>query len=78
MVTKTQLLKAIRKHCMECCSNSYTWVEACPGSDNCAIHQYRMGDPDEPSDAMKERGRNLAKTRIEKKVTQENTSTLIN
>ena len=67
MTTKTQLLQAIRHHCMECCSNSYIDVEMCPGSENCSIHPYRLGDPDEPSEAMKESGRKLAQSRHKKR-----------
>lgn len=64
MTTKTQLLRAIRQHCLACCSGSFADVELCQGSEFCAIHPYRFGtDPDEPSEAMKEKGRRIAELR---------------
>ncbi len=68
MTTKTELLKAVRRHCLNCCSNSYTDVETCPadteigGFPKCELHRFRFGiDPDEPSEAMREKGRKAAK-----------------
>lgn len=41
-VTKTRLLKIIRKHCFNCCCGSYKEVELCPDTD-CVLYPYRMG-----------------------------------
>jgi hypothetical protein len=35
-------LKAIRKKCLDCCSNSYKEVERCPSS-GCPLYPYRLG-----------------------------------
>jgi hypothetical protein len=70
MTTKTTLLQTIRKHCLECCGNSYSEVEGCTaglkarGYTQCALWIYRLGvDPEEPSEAMKEKGRKIAQIR---------------
>lgn len=70
MTTKTALLQTIRKHCLECCSGSYSDVENCTAGPNaktlsqCALWIYRLGkDPEGPSEAMKEKGMKLAGTK---------------
>jgi len=35
-------LKAIRKHCVECCCGQFVEVQLCPVND-CALHPYRFG-----------------------------------
>lgn len=70
MTTKTELLQAIRKNCLNCCGGSYSDVENCTADPNakpysqCALWIYRSGmDPEEPSEAMKEKGRKIAQLR---------------
>lgn len=75
MTTKTVLLQTIRKHCLECCGGSFKDVDNCAAAPNashyssCALWIYRNGkDPDEPSEAMQEKGRKMvAKREIERK-----------
>jgi hypothetical protein len=77
MTTKTELLQTIRKHCLECCSGSYSDVEKCTSGPNakpystCALWVFRLGkDPDEPSEAMKEKGRKITLSRKTRELSQ--------
>ncbi|HEY3363277.1 MAG TPA: hypothetical protein VGK06_16030 [Methanosarcina sp.] len=79
MATKTSILQVIRKHCLECCSGSYKDVENCASGPNaapystCALWVFRSGrDPDEPSEAMQEKGRRLTQSRKIREVAQMN------
>lgn len=69
MTTKTALLVLIRKHCLNCCSGSYSAVEDCaagPGSNfcECALWAYRLGkDPEEPTEGMRAKGKRVAELR---------------
>jgi len=67
MTTRKELLRTIRRHCLNCCSDSYVDVETCPAGEKtggfarCELHRFRFGrDPDEPSEAMREKGRKAA------------------
>ena len=46
-MTKTELLKVIRKHCLDCCYDSATEVELC-GCTNCALFLLRFGKDPSP------------------------------
>ena len=44
-MTKTELLKTIREHCLDCCCGSYAEVEQC-GCPTCNLYPLRFGkDP---------------------------------
>ncbi len=65
--TKTKLLQTVRKHCLNCCGGSYLDVENCAAGSNaetysqCALWPFRLGkDPEEPSVAMREKGRKIS------------------
>lgn len=74
--TKTKLLRVIRKHCLECCGGSYLDVKNCAAGPNadlfsqCSLWPFRLGiDPDEPSEAMKAKGRKIsAKLKVLKEI----------
>lgn len=76
MTTKTALLLTIRKHCLNCCSGSYSDVEGCtakPGSkfSECALWAYRLGkDPEEPTEGMKAKGKRIAELRKARVIVQ--------
>ena len=77
MATKTVLLQTVRQHCLNCCSGSYKDVENCASGPNakpystCALWVFRLGkDPDEPSEAMKEKGRKITRSRKIREVAQ--------
>lgn len=70
MTTKKELLRTIRKHCLNCCDGSYSDVKECASGPDaspystCVIWPFRLGtDPEEPSEAMKEKGRKCAESR---------------
>jgi len=75
-MTKTQILKLIRAHCLDCCCNSIKEVQECP-IVSCALHDLRFGkDPSRkkmnPEDA-KTLGERLHKARTENKRTHTRT-----
>ena len=44
-MTKTEVLKIIREHCLDCCCGSYEEVKHC-GCPNCNLYPLRFGkDP---------------------------------
>ena len=44
-MTKSELLKVIRAHCLDCCCGSFEEVKEC-GSPSCDLYPYRFGsDP---------------------------------
>lgn len=55
MTTKAQLLKAIRKHCLECCGGLWTEVRDCTpvimpsGERRCTLYPYRFGKDPAPA-----------------------------
>jgi hypothetical protein len=60
LTTKSQLLAAIKAHCLEC-AGSWKDLKECPGSQFCKLHEYRLGvDPEGPSPAKQDVGRRLA------------------
>lgn len=69
MTTKFELLQTIRKHCLNCCSNSYSGVEHCTAGpwakdSKCVLWAFRLGkDPSEASEAMREKGRKITEVR---------------
>ena len=70
MTTKTELLKTIHKHCLECCSGSWKDVQNCASGPDakpystCTLWQFRNGvDPEQPSEAKREAGKRLSLAR---------------
>lgn len=67
MTTKTELLKIIRKHCLNCCSNSWLDVKECKGGPDakpysqCLLWPFRLGVDPKPSESRVEAGKNKAK-----------------
>ena len=61
MTTKNQLLKTIRKQCIECMGFQEREVEICT-APKCSLFPYRMGKDPSPNASMVERCRkNLGK-----------------
>ena len=48
MTTKTDLLKAIRAKCLDCCCDQASEVKKCHIAD-CSLHIYRSGKDPAPS-----------------------------
>jgi len=62
MTTKTSLITTIRKHCLECCGDSYKEVEDCTAGPAakapCALWAFRLGkDPEEPTEGRRKAGK---------------------
>ena len=54
ITTKGQILKDIRKHCLNCCDGSWTEVRDCsalipPTERHCVLYPYRMGKDPNPA-----------------------------
>lgn len=66
MTRKTDLLKAIRLHCLNCCGGSWLDVENCTSGpdarpyNTCVLWPYRLGTDPNPSQSKVESGRRLA------------------
>lgn len=46
-MTKTEILKAIRAHCLDCCCDNAVEVKMCP-CDKCSLHELRFGKDPRP------------------------------
>lgn len=46
-MTKTELLKVIRAHCLDCCCDQPIEVERC-GCPTCSLYPYRFGKDPRP------------------------------
>jgi hypothetical protein len=49
MTTKTELLRKIRKNCVECNGGKPTGIEECTMELKCPLWPFRMGKDPEPS-----------------------------
>jgi hypothetical protein len=56
MTTKNQLLKVIRKQCVECMGGQVGEIEKCT-APKCSLFSYRSGHDPEPNAGNVERGR---------------------
>lgn len=52
MTTKSEILKAIRSKCLDCCCYSSNEVSLCKAA-NCALHSFRAGKDPEPARSFK-------------------------
>jgi len=70
-MTKTEVLKSIRKKCLECTSNSAIDIENCTsGPDaspysSCALWMYRFGKDVSASEARKISGKMMSKKKAD-------------
>ena len=55
MTTKTEILKTIRLHCLDCCGGSPKEVSLC--TVRCDLHQYRFGSDPNPNAKKVEQGK---------------------
>jgi len=62
MTTKSQILRAIRKHCVECMVGRRCDVAKCAAA-GCHLHRFRMGQDPSPGIAAKERAREMAEAK---------------
>ena len=59
MTTKAEILKVIRKHCLNCCYESPSEVSIC--MVDCDLHPYRFGSDPNPNAKKVEQGKLNAK-----------------
>ncbi len=74
-MTKTEILKAIRAHCLDCCYDNVNEVKTCT-CEKCALHSLRFGKDPSPrvlSPEERERRANLMRATVEKRKKQQNT-----
>lgn len=63
MTSNKELLKTIRKHCLNCCSGSWIDVQECASGPDaspystCLLWPYRLGKDPNPSQARVEAGK---------------------
>jgi len=62
MTTKTEILKAIRDHCLECCCGSEKEVSICAVGSKCHMFDFRFGK--DPRPARNGNVSNLNKTKL--------------
>lgn len=51
MTTKAELLKAVRKHCLDCCCGYASEVKNCAVGIKCRLFPYRKGADPTPSNS---------------------------
>ncbi len=74
-MTKTELLKVIRAHCLDCCCDSYEEVKNC-GCPKCNLFPYRFGkDPSRKVLSPEEKEKRVARLRAVAKKSQESNAT---
>lgn len=74
-MTKTELLRTIRLHCLDCCCGSYEEVKEC-GCPTCNLFPLRFGkDPTAPKLSPEERERRAEILRHHREKSQETKDT---
>ena len=76
-MTKTEILKVIKQHCLDCCYDQVAEVQNCPCSSSCALWAYRLGKDPNPrvlSPAEKARRAELMRAIVEKREKQKDTA----
>lgn len=74
-MTKTEILKAIRAHCLDCCYDNVNEVKMCT-CEKCALHSLRFGkDPTKRVLSPEEKARRaeLMRTVVENRRKQQDT-----
>ena len=76
-MTKTEILKVIKQHCLDCCYDQVGEVVNCPCSSSCALWALRLGKDPTPrvlSPAEKARRAETLRAIREKRKIQQNTN----
>ena len=72
-MTKTEILKVIKQHCLDCCCDQMGEVINCSCSDSCKLWPLRLGKDPNPrvlSDGEKARRAELMRAIVEKRKKQ--------